>query len=321
MSLMEEEIRYPSSKGKSTVTATLWHYGEAPPRAIIHIVHGMGEQMDWYEEFAHFMAAYGFAVCGSDLPGRNKTGREQSGSYTRKGRMHMLLDIRSLYLQMKRRFPRVPYILLGHGLGALVVRLYASEYGRELGAVIFSGMPSKTHIGRTGIFLNRVYMHLLGDRSTPITLWNRTLRGFSKKSKTLEAKYDWLSRDDEMVHRFAQRSEASLLYTIGGVNEVWDFLQDATKKARIKKIPVNLPIYLFSGTMDPVGRYGKGVQRFYNQLLCYGKKNVTLRLYHGGRHEMLHEVNRDEVYKNVVDWLDGVLREIEVSPESIDFET
>ena len=70
-----------------------------------------------------------------------------------------------------------------------------------------------------------------------------------------------------------------------------------------------------------MGRYGKGVQRFYNQLLCYGKRNVTLRLYNGGRHEMLHEVNRDEVYKNIVDWLDGVLREMETNPDSIDFET
>ena len=59
---------------------------------------------------------------------------------------------------------------------------------------------------------------------------------------------------------------------------------------------------LLSGEEDPVGAYGKGVRKVYNRLRQAGAQDVQLKLYPGARHEMLNEINREQVYQDILAW-------------------
>ena len=59
---------------------------------------------------------------------------------------------------------------------------------------------------------------------------------------------------------------------------------------------------LIAGDMDPVGDYGRGVKKVYARIRAAGCKDVSLKLYPGGRHEILNEINRDAVFQDVLDF-------------------
>lgn len=73
------------------------------------------------------------------------------------------------------------------------------------------------------------------------------------------------------------------------------------------KIRTGLPVWLFSGEADPVGDYGKGVRTVYERLKAAQLADLELKLYPGGRHEMLNETNRAEVYADLLAWCEAHL--------------
>ena len=91
--------------------------------------------------------------------------------------------------------------------------------------------------------------------------------------------------------------------TVSGMKALFSTLKQVSGKRWYNTIPLSMPIYLISGTMDPVGDYGKGVNEVYKLLKKTGHKNVTIKLYEGARHEILNEINREEVYADIIAWL------------------
>ena len=81
-------------------------------------------------------------------------------------------------------------------------------------------------------------------------------------------------------------------------------LQFIAKKENLARMDPNTPIFFFSGDQDPVGGMGKGVRKVYRMFQQAGCRDVRLRLYPGGRHEMLHETVGDQVQQDVLDWLE-----------------
>ena len=80
-------------------------------------------------------------------------------------------------------------------------------------------------------------------------------------------------------------------------------LKELSKLDRLQSMPKALPVYFLSGAMDPVGANGAGVKTVAQQFRDAGMKDVTVKLYEGGRHEMFNEINRDEVTADLIDWL------------------
>ena len=66
----------------------------------------------------------------------------------------------------------------------------------------------------------------------------------------------------------------------------------------------SLPVYLFSGSNDPVGDFTKGVKKVYKSYEKAGIKDLSIKFYENGRHEMLNEIIRDEVSNDIIDWLE-----------------
>ena len=84
-----------------------------------------------------------------------------------------------------------------------------------------------------------------------------------------------------------------------------DGLTIITKQSNINKMDKELPVFFIAGDKDPVGDMGKGVEKAYH---CFQKaelRDVTMKLYHGLRHEILNESGKQYVYRDVLDWLEA----------------
>lgn len=90
---------------------------------------------------------------------------------------------------------------------------------------------------------------------------------------------------------------------LAGIKGLFEAVLFDCKKENIEKIPSDLPILLISGEDDPVGGLGKGVRKVEALLRETGHTDVVCKLYPGARHEVLNEINYDEVYRDILDWL------------------
>ncbi len=87
---------------------------------------------------------------------------------------------------------------------------------------------------------------------------------------------------------------------------IWDFLKQyilITRKKNIDKIPKELPVFIVSGEDDPVGDLGEGVKKVYQKFLQAGMKDVSCKLYKNDRHEILNVTDREQVYADLLGWM------------------
>ena len=125
----------------------------------------------------------------------------------------------------------------------------------------------------------------------------------NKKFKNPKTDFDWLSRDDKEVQKYIEDPFCGVLFTCGFFYDFIKGLQEIENPKNLKKVPLDLPIYIMSGDKDPVGKNGKGVLNLKNRYKKLGVKNLSCRLYEGGRHEMLNEINKEEVMNDTLAWL------------------
>ena len=133
-----EEFYLPSN-GAGRIHCALWT-PETAPRAVVQIIHGIAEHIGRYDHFANFLTERGFVVCADDHMGHGLS-VEEGGTYGyfSGGWMAAVKDERTLFEEMKRRYPGLPYLMLGHSMGSFLLRTYLYTYPGELAGAIISG--------------------------------------------------------------------------------------------------------------------------------------------------------------------------------------
>ncbi len=307
MEITKEELRYPSSDGKSDIWARIWR-GEGEARFVLQIAHGMCEYMDRYEDFALYVCSRGGIVCGNDHLGHGHTkGADGHFGYfaDKHGEDCVVEDIYGLTRIIKERFPGLPVVLFGHSMGSLMGRETSARHGEAYAAAIYSGTSGKNSVTGITRFLARVGM-LFGRAKKPATLLDHL--AFSKYNNRYETKRtekDWLTRDEQMVDKYLADPWCNFVFTDRAAYDFAKLIDDVSGTEWASRLPL-IPYLLISGDMDPVGDYGAGVKQVQGWMQSVGK-NVSLKLYEGARHEILNETNRKEVYADIVDWIDGAL--------------
>ena len=130
---------------------------------------------------------------------------------------------------------------------------------------------------------------------------------FNKKFAPNRTQNDWLSRDDAVVDAYSSDPYCGFVFTVAAFQDLFTGLSYIQNRRNLAKILPGLPVFLLSGSEDPVGNNGRGVQKVAHALLDAGVKNVTVKLYAGARHEALNEINRGQVYSDVLTWIENRL--------------
>ena len=128
---------------------------------------------------------------------------------------------------------------------------------------------------------------------------------YNKKYDHVRTKLDWLTRDESIVDAYIADPLCGAMATAGMFHDMMGGLQYIWKTENLNKMDKSTPVYFMSGDGDPVGNYGEAVKKVYERFLKTGCKDVKLKLYKDGRHEMLNELNKDEVYADVLEWLNS----------------
>lgn len=278
-----------------------------PPRAAVVIAHGMAEHALRYRRFAGELAERGHAVYAPDLRGHGRTAGDDAklGWAGDDGWNGMLRDLQHVAERVRTDLPGAPLVLFGHSMGSVLAQRFAELHGAELAGLILSGsFGSAPNIG-AGIAAAQAVRLVRGDRA-PSPL-QRTMFADFNKPFPQRTGFEWLSRDDAEVRAYVDDprcgftfSNRLMLDMLRGYVETW-------KPANERKIPAALPVLLFSGEVDPVGRQTQSVAALAARYRTLGLTDVETIFYPDARHEMLNETNRDEVVRDVLAWLDARL--------------
>lgn len=276
-------------------------------KGIVQLVHGMQEHIGRYDEFASVLADCGYIVVGHDHLGHGNTvkNEDEFGHFADKEGWNRLVDdIHILQNQIQKEHPELPYIIMGHSMGSLLVRTYITKYKDNISGVIISGTSGQKTGLVAGMLLTKLIMLFRGKKYKSNLLEYLVTGSFNKKFKPNRAKADWTTRDYEQVDKYAKDPKCGHNFTASAYYDLLSGAYYLSKQKNINKT-LNVPILIFSGDKDPVGENSKGVIRVYNMLEKAGIDNVKIRLFKDGRHEMLNEINKDEVYYFILDWLEN----------------
>lgn len=282
---------------------------EGSPRAVVQIVHGIAEHIERYDEFASYLTEHGFLVVAEDHMGH---GQSVNGGgiqgYFHGGWCAAVDDTYQLLQDMRKQYPDLPYILFGHSMGSFMARTILGKYPDSgIAAAVISGTCWQPAFAMPAIVK---VMNAVCDRIGPTNpsekLQKLIFWGYNARIKHPRTAQDWVSRDPKIVDDHPMNNgfcpKAGLLRDMmAGICYIED-------KKTLAAMNPDLPVLFVAGGEDPVGGYGKGVHRTAEVFQKSGMKHVHVRIYPLCRHEILNEINRGEIYENILNWMEETLQ-------------
>lgn len=299
-------------KGKDGKEIFVYCWGSiSESRAVIQIFHGMAEHAGRYKKFAEYLNAQGFIVYANDHRGHGRTAGsvEELGYIGKDGFNAIVEDEYIISKFIKEKYKNLPVIILGHSFGSFVAQEYIIRYGDKIKGVILSGSAARMGLDvRVGKLIASIEKSIFGDTKKSRVIDYLSFSGYNKKIKNNKYKFEWLSCDLEEVKKYEEDPLCGTVVTIGFFYWFFKGILELYKKERLIKIPNDLPILIVSGEEDPVGNYGHLVKKLYEIYKAIGIKNLDMELYVDRRHELIHEINRDEVFTDLLMWIDNCIK-------------
>ena len=322
-----QSYSYPSHTGEGSIQARLYRSApstDSPPKRLpmVQVIHGMAEHMERYDPFCRYLARCGFTVCIQDLAGHglSASGDDRLGYFGEKDAVACILDdiqetadqARAILKNDSSRLMPDGWIILGHSMGSFIARLFcARPQQADLSAAIFSGTAGPNPAYNLGILLANLSIKTRGPLYRDPFLAGLTSGGNLKRLKPARTPYDWLTRDETIVDAYQADPWCGYRFTSAGYRDLFTLMKRMSHASWAGSLPASLPILLISGEEDPIGEFGKGPRTVHQALLANGRQ-ASLKLYAGGRHEMLNETNRDEVWQDLVDWMRDPSKSLEI---------
>ena len=312
MDVIREEYTYDSATGVCRIFArSIAPADKTKVKGILQVVHGMAEHGERYQAMAYYMAYHGYAVFIHDQAGHGRSvEREELLGYfgDKNGWSGLIQDVRTLLHKAMEKYPGVPAFLLGHSMGSFVARAFVAQYGDELAGAVFCGTSGENPGAAAGVAVAGIVEKFRGTLFRSAFIDHIAFGSYNKRYENPRTQFDWLSRDNSEVDLYIKDPLCGFLFTAAGYRDMFTLLQNVSGKAWYRSVPAALPMFLISGSMDPVGGYGKGVRQVHRDLLATGHENVRIRVYDGARHELFNETNAKDVLRDLIDWLDATRR-------------
>lgn len=284
-----------------------WTPDSGKPKAAVQIMHGAAEHALRYERFAKHLNHHGYVVYADDHRGHGKTARDLSraGIAGVDGWNGMIQDEKQLTDIIKKENPGLPLFLFGHSMGSFMGQRYIQHWGTELKGAILSGSTGHAIIPPQA--LPMMEQAAAGDLFNQVPQGPGLFAALNQPFEPAKTPFDWLSRDEGEVKKYIDDPWCGFAFSNGMTLEMARGMVDMLLLENQDRVPKTLPLLLVSGELDPVGA-NNGVWALGERYKELGIKDVQVILYPQGRHEMLNEINRDEVQHDVTQWLEEHLK-------------
>jgi alpha-beta hydrolase superfamily lysophospholipase len=127
--------------------------------------------------------------------------------------------------------------------------------------------------------------------------------GYNKRIQDPRTPFDWLSRDEAQVDAYAAHPLCGFTASCGLLRDMMKGIYYVEQEKNLRNMTKHLPVFFIAGAEDPVGPYGKGVEQAAREFKKAGMINVACKIYPDCRHEILNELNRQEIYEDVARWM------------------
>ena len=301
------EFTFVSSNGQTKINVRRFD-PEGAPRGVVQIAHGVAEYIDRYDEFMAFLAEKGFIALGSDHLGHGKSINDSSelGWFAEQDGWDLLVsDMHKLHDIVFAEDPNLPYFLFGHSMGSFLTRTYLIKYPSDLtGAVICGTGQQDAALVGAGEAAAKLVCTLRGSKHRSKLLTGMAFGSYNKEFEPKRTNSDWLSRDTANVDKYEADPLCGFMPTAGLFRDMMGGIKLISDPANIAKMRKNLPVFFISGDKDPVGEDGKGPLKAAELFRQAGMGDVSIKLYPDCRHELLNELNKDEVMGDILGWLE-----------------
>jgi alpha-beta hydrolase superfamily lysophospholipase len=285
-----ERFRLTSSDGLCIACAR-WD-SRGPARAVVQIAHGMGEHMGRYAKAVDALVAAGLTVYANDHRGHGLSTHSELGEFGKGGFELLVQDMVRLSAIAREQNPDLPLLLLGHDMGSFAAQRYVIDHSHEIDGLILSGSGALEGLARVAL---------------PETAASNLLNAAFEPSCT---PFDWLCRDRVVVSAFMADPHCFKSLRPGSLVSFLSTAPRLRDPVALRKIRSDLPIYLFSGSEDPVGQQLRGLRTLIGRYREAGLRDIAFDFYPGGRHEMLNEINRCQVHARLIGWISQTLEKL-----------
>lgn len=302
---MGEDFWY-ASQGMGKIHGHRW-LPQGEPKAVLQIVHGIAEFVERYDEFARYLTGLGYVVVAEDHMGH---GQSINGGgirgYFHGGWFTAVEDTYRLLQDTKAQYPNVPYVLFGHSMGSFMARTILCRYPDSgISAAIICGTGWQPAFALPALCKTMELVCSRGDETKPNqTLQNLVFGSYNRKVEHPRTPYDWLSRDADIVDAYIAHPLCGFTASAGLLQDLVQGIHFVEQPNHLAAMRKNLPVFFIAGGDDPVGNYGKGVQKTAEAFRKAGLTDVSVRIYPLCRHEILNEINRQEIFEDISQWLD-----------------
>ena len=311
ISYTEYQLLELAAKGDDNIKLMVHVWPSVEPRVKgwVHIMHGMSEHGGRYQATAKWLNSQGFHVSADDHRGHGLTGKQQGhlGHMADHNGWQKCLADQTHIMQSLAANWKQPLIVLGHSMGSFMATQWVQEQGRQLsqlkGLILSGSNYGAPWFFRIAAGLAAIERTRLGRQGNSKLLHALSFGSFNSRIHPKRTEKDWICTQEDVVDAYIADPLAGQEIS----TQFWfDFLHglaDLSEPDAMLQIPNQLPVYIFAGAMDPVGKYGKGIAALEKALRLAGKQYITSHIYPQGRHEMLNEVNVEQVRADISAWL------------------
>ena len=293
------------SCGKGKIHYCRWT-PEGEILGIVQIVHGIAEFVERYEDFADYLNSLGYLVVAEDHMGHGQSieGGSTQGFF-HGGWFAAVNDTLKLMKDTMAQFPGVPYVLFGHSMGSFMARTILARYpdcGITAAVICGTGWLPTAALPLLIPVVERI-CRKTGEENPSEKLQQMVFGGYNKEIEDPRTPCDWLTRDEDIVDAYMEDPLCGFIPACGLLRDMMKGICYVQQEKNLKKMKKHLPVFFIAGGEDPVGPYGKGVEKAASAFRKAGMINVACKIYPDCRHEILNELNKQEVYEDVVKWL------------------
>lgn len=295
---------YLDSCGGGRLHCAAWK-PDAQPKAVVQLIHGIAEHIARYDDFAKFLTAHGYVVAADDHMGHGGSIGSGVKGYFRGGWLSAVEDEKRLHDEMQKQYPELPYYFLGHSMGSFLLRTYLYTYPDAADKAVISGTgwedPMKI---RLGLLVCRMEEKRVGETNVSPLVTKLMFGSYNRAFEPVSSPNAWICSDEAVVAAYDADPYCGFDTTVGLARDLLTGVRMNEQTENLEKMNKQLPVLFVSGCKDPVGNMAKGVLRCIDAFKRSGMKDITIKLYPEGRHEMLNERNKAEVYQDILDWLE-----------------
>jgi len=276
------------------------------PKGIVHICHGMAEHIGRYNWLIKKLNDDGYHVISIDHRGHgNRIGDNPKGFFDEQDGWNMVVEDLSVLIEMsKQDYPDLKQFLIAHSMGSWIA-LSALQNNIAIDGLILSGSskPARLMIIIQKILI-KIQILLFGKKSVSIFLDNITLGSYNNFFKPNRTKKDWISSDNDNVDNYVDDDLCGFPVT----NGLWHDLANGILKVfninNYSSSQNSIPIFIISGSKDPVGENGKGVMRLY-KFLSNIFTSVSIKIIDEARHEVFSETTKENSYNMLIKFIEN----------------